>query len=136
MIKNFKKLQLWSMVKFVQCIDESYNVIMNLDSDDLFHLNEHEFYKFKRNENNKVLVTYMNEDPSFYYSYIEIQALLEVDITSQKLVIINLFLEAIHHSQVEPIINCISGDEIYNTIKDLARDIEDEQPIYGFENLS
>ena len=132
-IKNFKKLQLWSMVKFVQCIDERYGAILNLDSECLFYLNDYEFYKFNRHEDNKVFVTYVNENPSFDYNYIKFQSLLEVNTMSQKLDIINLFLEAIHYGQDEPIIGCISGNEIYDTIKELACNIENAQPIYGFE---
>lgn len=129
-IKNLKKLQLWSMVKFIQCVDEYNNEIVNIDSEDSMFLNEFEWYTFRRQDDG-ILAVYTNERPCPSYSHIKVYTLLKNDKVNQKLIFSDVSFQITHSQQSEPIISCISGEELFLEISDLAGAIENELHIEG-----
>lgn len=133
-IKNFKKVQLWTMVRFIQYVDELSPCIQNMDSEEKMYLTDFESIKVKKGEGNDVMLIYSDERPTTDYHYLNIVSLLIWDVNIQRYRIGGSPLfEIIYEGQSEPIMACFSENNLYEELISLANDIQEEEPIEGID---
>lgn len=133
-IKNFKKVQLWTMVRFIQYVDELSLCIQNMDSEEKMYLTDFESIKVKKGESNDVMLIYSDERPTTDYHYLNIVSLLVWDVNKQRYCIGGSTLfEIIYEGQSEPIMACFSENNLYQELMSLTNDIENEETIQGID---
>lgn len=136
-IKNFKKVQLWTMVRFIQYVDELSSYIQNMDSEEKMYLTDFESIKVKKGESNDVMLIYSDERPTTDYHYLNIVSLLVWDTNKQGYCIGgNSLFEIIYEGQSEPVMACFSENNLYEELISLTNEIKEEEPIEGINEES
>lgn len=136
-IKNFKKVQLWTMVRFIQYVDELSPCIQNMDSEEKMYLSDFESIKVKKGESNDVMLIYSDERPTTDYHYLNIVSLLVWDVYKQEYRIGGSTLfEIMYEGQSEPIMACFSENNLYEEMISLTNEIKEEKPIEGINEES
>lgn len=136
-IKNFKKVQLWAMVRFIQYVDELSSYIQNMDSEEKMYLTDFESIKVKKGESNDAMLIYSDERPTTDYYYLDIVSLLVWDVNKQGYRIGgNSFFEIIYKGQSEPVMACFSKNNLYEELISLTNEIKEEEPIEGINEES